>query len=232
MPGPARTQSALQRMPTSHCVTRTPSRGAIVKTRSAAKASGATPRTRRVPITRPSRIGSQSVAAASWKKMTTVERLVERRRLAVERPLQHRDDDRRHARGRTASARRDGRRARTASPSGRRRSARATLLVTAAFRNRCKRCSRQIAEREVLRGEQQRGTDTAASMATKMRRRRRASQASARTDAEGGRGRPRRGARRDRRQRQRRAEAMLHAGEHGAAIAPEDERRDERASSA
>ena len=69
MPGPANTQSMLQRVPSSHCVRRTPSSGASANTSSVAKASGATPRTRRMPIAAPSTSGSQSVAAASWKKI-------------------------------------------------------------------------------------------------------------------------------------------------------------------
>ena len=60
-PGPARTQPALHCMPESHCVMRTPNSGASANTSSAAKAIGATPRTRRAPIARPSSVGSQSV---------------------------------------------------------------------------------------------------------------------------------------------------------------------------
>ena len=69
-PGPDSTQDAPDCVPVSHCVRRSPSSGARPKTSSPAKVIGATPRTRRAPVARPSSIGSHSVTAANWKKTT------------------------------------------------------------------------------------------------------------------------------------------------------------------
>ena len=69
-PGPDSTQAAPDWVPVSHCVSRRPSSGAAPKTSSPAKVIGATPRSRRAPVARPSSAGSHSVTAANCRKNT------------------------------------------------------------------------------------------------------------------------------------------------------------------
>ena len=225
MPGPENTQSTLQRVPRSHFVRRTPSIGAIANTSSAGEGERRdAAHAARCRSPRRAAIGSQSASGGELEEDNEVEQLVERRRLAVERPLQHRHDDGRRRRGRTsvktpsrqrAHERRRREHARRSAPrrsSSRRRSG----TGAPASNGRSSNAWYWTASRSD-------GTNAAASVPTKMRRRRRASQASAAVDGEGG--RRRRGRRARQRQRQRRADALLHAGEHRAPIAPEDERQ-------
>ena len=133
--------------------------------------------------------GSQSVIGGELEEEHEVERLVERRRLAVERPLQHRDRDAGARRGRTASARRADSARRTASPSSTRVDRHRDAARHGGVQEQVRRRrSAGRSKREVLRGEQERRERTPpASVPTKMRRRRRASQASAASTVNAGR---------------------------------------------